>query len=109
MTVCEEARCPNLNECWSAGTATFMIMGEICTRSCGFCAVDGPRRPEALDAEEPERVGEAVRAMALKHVVITSVDRDDLPDGGSLHFSRVVREVAKAAPAARIEVLTGQE
>ena len=106
VTVCEAARCPNLNECWSAGTATFMIMGEICTRSCGFCAVDGPRRPEALDAEEPERVGEAVRAMALKHVVITSVDRDDLPDGGSLHFSRVVREVAKAAPAARIEVLT---
>ncbi|MHC4472635.1 MAG: lipoyl synthase [Planctomycetota bacterium] len=106
VTVCEEARCPNLNECWSAGTATFMIMGEICTRSCGFCAVDGPRRPEPLDPDEPERVARAASAMELRHVVITSVDRDDLADGGSHHFAKVVESVRAALPRARLEVLT---
>jgi lipoic acid synthetase len=106
VTVCEEARCPNLNECWSAGTATFMIMGEICTRSCGFCAVDGPRRPEQLDPEEPERVAGAAAAMNLRHVVITSVDRDDLPDGGSRHFAEVVIRVREALPKVKVEVLT---
>jgi len=106
VTVCEEARCPNLNECWSAGTATFMVMGDICTRSCGFCAVDGPRRPRALDPAEPNRVAEACAAMGLRHVVITSVDRDDLPDGGSHHFADVVRKVRAAIPRARVEVLT---
>ncbi len=106
VTVCEEARCPNLNECWSAGTATFMVMGEICTRSCGFCAVDGPRRPAALDPNEPKRVAGAVAAMKLRHVVITSVDRDDLPDGGSHHFADVVVKVREAVPEAAVEVLT---
>ncbi len=106
VTVCEEARCPNLNECWGAGTATFMIMGDICTRNCGFCAVEGPRRPHALDPGEPERVARAVEGMALRHVVITSVDRDDLPDGGSLHFAATVQAVRARVPRARVEVLT---
>ncbi len=106
VTVCEEARCPNLNECWSAGTATFMIMGEICTRSCGFCAVGGPRRPAPLDANEAKRVAGAAAAMKLRHVVITSVDRDDLKDGGSHHFAAVVVSVREALPTARVEVLT---
>lgn len=106
VTVCEEARCPNLNECWSAGTATFMIMGDICTRNCGFCAVDGPRKPRPLDPSEPERVAGAAAAMKLRHVVITSVDRDDLPDGGSHHFAAVVRAVCAGLPRAKVEVLT---
>ena len=106
VTVCEEARCPNLNECWSAGTATFMVMGDICTRNCGFCAVDGPRKPRALDPTEPERVATAAAGMKLRHVVITSVDRDDLPDGGSTHIAAVVSAVREALPTARVEVLT---
>ncbi len=106
VTVCEEARCPNLNECWSAGTATFMILGDVCTRNCGFCAVDGPGRPGPVDPGEPARVADAARAMKLRHVVITSVDRDDLPDGGSRHFAAVVKSVREALPAARVEVLT---
>lgn len=106
VTVCEEARCPNLNECWSAGTATFMIMGDICTRSCGFCAVDGPRRPRPLDPEEADRVARAAAAMDIRHIVITSVDRDDLPDGGSRHFAGVVQRVRELSPRSRVEVLT---
>lgn len=106
VTVCQEARCPNLNECWSAGTATFMVMGDICTRNCGFCAVDGPKKPRALDPTEPERVANAAAEMKLRHVVITSVDRDDRPDGGSAHFASVVRAVREANPDARVEVLT---
>ena len=106
VTVCEEARCPNLNECWTAGTATFMIMGDICTRNCGFCAVTGPKKPRALDPSEPERVARAAASMNLRHVVITSVDRDDQPDGGSRHFAAVVRAVREAAPDAKVEVLT---
>ena len=106
VTVCEEARCPNLNECWSAGTATFMVMGEICTRSCGFCAVDGPRRPSPLDPGEPKSVAGAAAAMKLRHVVITSVARDDLSDGGSHHFAAVVTQVREALPEAAVEVLT---
>jgi len=106
VTVCQEARCPNLNECWAAGTATFMVMGDICTRNCGFCAVDGPRKPRALDPTEPERVATAVAGMNLRHVVITSVDRDDLPDGGSAHIAEVVTAVREARPKARVEVLT---
>lgn len=106
VTVCEEARCPNLNECWSAGTATFMVMGDICTRNCGFCAVDGPRKPRPLDPTEPERVSTAAAGMNLRHVVITSVDRDDLPDGGSTHIAAVVSAVREASPNARVEVLT---
>ena len=84
-TVCESAKCPNHWECWSQGTATFMIAGDRCTRACGFCAVD-TRRPMALEADEPERVAEATRRMKLRHVVITAVARDDLPDGGAAHF-----------------------
>ncbi|MEN8150719.1 MAG: radical SAM protein, partial [Planctomycetota bacterium] len=106
VTVCEEARCPNLNECWAAGTATFMVMGDICTRNCGFCAVDGPRKPRPLDETEPARIATAVAEMKLRHVVITSVDRDDLPDGGSTHIAAVVTAVREAAPRARVEVLT---
>ncbi len=106
VTVCEEARCPNLNECWTAGTATFMVMGDICTRSCGFCAVDGPRRPRTLDPEEPAKIAAAVADMDLKHIVITSVDRDDLRDGGSHHFAAVVAAVREASPQSKVEVLT---
>ena len=87
-TVCESARCPNHWECWSKGTATFMIAGDSCTRACGFCAVD-TRKPMALEADEPDRVAEATRRMKLKHVVITAVARHDLSDGGAAHFKRV--------------------
>jgi lipoyl synthase len=103
-TVCEEARCPNITECWNAGTATFMILGDICTRSCGFCAVK-TGRPPVLDADEPQRVAEAVQAMNLKHAVITSVNRDELPDGGSEIFARTITEVRAANPGLTIEVL----
>jgi lipoic acid synthetase len=106
VTVCEEARCPNLTECWGGGTATFMVMGGVCTRNCGFCAVEGPKRPAPLDPEEPERVAKAAEAMGLRHVVITSVDRDDRPDGGSAHFAEVVRAVRAKLPRAKVEVLT---
>ena len=81
-TVCEEARCPNIGECWTHGTATFMILGDVCTRACGYCAV-GHGRPQHVDAAEPGRVADAVRQLALAHVVVTSVDRDDVPDGGA--------------------------
>ena len=105
VTVCEEAACPNIGECWSVKHATFMIMGEICTRACAFCNVR-TGLPQALDAGEPERVGDAVRQMGLKHVVITSVDRDDLDDGGAEHFARTIRAIRAAAPATTIEILT---
>ena len=105
VTVCEEAACPNIGECWSVKHATFMIMGEVCTRACAFCNVR-TGLPEALDPTEPERVGDAVHKMGLKHVVITSVDRDDLADGGAEHFARVVRAIRAAAPQTTIEILT---
>ena len=104
-TVCESARCPNHWECWSKGTATFMIAGDRCTRACGFCAVD-TRRPMALEADEPERVAEATRRMKLKHVVITAVARDDLADGGAAHFQKVIERVRAVNPEIVIEVLT---
>ena len=104
-TVCEEAACPNIGECWTKSHATMMIMGEICTRACAFCNV-ATGLPGALDPTEPERVADAVRQMGLKHVVITSVDRDDLPDGGADHFAQVIRAIRAAAPATTIEVLT---
>ena len=105
ITVCEEAACPNIGECWSKSHATMMIMGEICTRACAFCNV-ATGRPNPLDPTEPARVGEAVAKMGLKHVVITSVDRDDLADGGAAHFAAVVRAIRAAAPGATIEILT---
>lgn len=104
-TVCESAKCPNHWECWSKGTATFMIAGDRCTRACGFCAVS-TARPLALEADEPARVAEATRRMNLKHVVITAVARDDLADGGADHFRRTIEEVRKLNPAIVIEVLT---
>jgi len=103
-TVCEEARCPNRSECWSVGTATFMVLGDRCTRRCGFCAVS-TARPAPLAADEPSRLAEAAARMALDHVVITAVARDDLPDEGADHFHRCVRAVRKVLPAATIEVL----
>ena len=105
VTVCEEAACPNIGECWSVKHATFMIMGEVCTRACAFCNVR-TGLPEPLDPTEPARVGDAVAKMGLKHVVITSVDRDDLADGGAAHFAAVVAAIRQAAPAATIEILT---
>lgn len=104
VTVCEEAGCPNLSECWSEGTATFMVCGERCTRACGFCLVD-TRHPEPLDAGEPERVAEAVRRMDLAHAVITMVARDDLADGGAAHVAATVRAVRAARPGTAVEVL----
>lgn len=104
-TVCESAQCPNRWECWSQGTATFMIAGERCTRACGFCAVT-TAKPFALDVDEPARVAEAVRRMRLKHVVITAVARDDLADGGANHFAESIRAIREIDPEIVIEVLT---
>jgi len=104
-TVCEEAQCPNRWECWSQGTATFMIAGERCTRACGFCAVT-TAKPFALEADEPQRVAEAVSRMKLKHVVITAVARDDLKDGGADHFAQTIRAICKVDSRVVIEVLT---
>jgi lipoic acid synthetase len=104
-TVCEEAACPNIGECWSVSHATMMIMGDTCTRACAFCNVK-TGLPDALDPTEPARVADAVAKMGLKHVVITSVDRDDLPDGGGAHFAQVVRAIRAAAPQTTIEILT---
>ena len=104
-TVCEEAACPNIGECWAVGHATMMIMGEVCTRACAFCNVT-TGRPGPLDPTEPARVGAAVAQMGLSHIVITSVDRDDLPDGGAAHFAAVVAAIRAAAPATTIEILT---
>ncbi len=103
-TVCQEARCPNMGECWNSGTATFMILGDTCTRSCGFCAVK-TGRPEFLDKDEPRRVGEAVEIMKLRHAVITSVNRDELFDGGAQIFAETIREIRSRVPGCRIEVL----
>ena len=103
-TVCEEARCPNIGDCWSRGTATFMILGDTCTRSCGFCAVK-TGRPGTLDRGEPARVGLAVQQMALRHAVVTSVNRDELPDGGAELFAETIRWIRKLSPATTIEVL----
>jgi lipoic acid synthetase len=105
VTVCEEAGCPNVGECWSQGHATMMIMGEICTRGCTFCNV-ATGRPDALDVFEPGRVAVAVEKLGLKHVVITSVDRDDLEDGGAEHIAQTIRAVRRRSPATTIEVLT---
>ncbi len=105
VTVCEEARCPNLGECWSKKTATFMILGDTCTRSCRFCAVKtGKGGP--LDADEPRRVAESARALGLKHTVVTSVNRDELPDGGSRHFAETIHWLRDLLPETIIEVLT---
>ncbi|OYV33251.1 MAG: lipoyl synthase [Acidocella sp. 20-61-6] len=105
VTVCEEAACPNIGECWSQRHATMMIMGEICTRACSFCNV-ATGVPNALDATEPTRVADAVATLGLRHVVITSVDRDDLADGGAAHFAAVIAAIRNAAPATTIEILT---
>jgi len=105
VTVCEEAGCPNIGECWSKKHATMMIMGEICTRACAFCNV-ATGLPNALDPLEPEHVATAVAKLGLSHVVITSVDRDDLPDGGAHHFAQVIRAIRAATPSTTIEVLT---
>ena len=106
-TVCEEARCPNIYECWGRhGTATFMILGEVCTRRCGFCAVTSGRPPKGPDPLEPAHVAEAVAAMGLRHAVITSVDRDDLADGGARHWAAVIDAVHARVPECSVEVLT---
>ena len=105
VTVCEEAGCPNVGECWSAGHATMMIMGEICTRGCSFCNI-ATGKPDTLDTFEPGRVAHAVATLGLKHVVITSVDRDDLADGGAEHFAQTIRAIRHRAPGTTIEVLT---
>jgi lipoic acid synthetase len=105
VTVCEEAACPNIGECWSQRHATMMIMGDTCTRACSFCNVR-TGVPAALDADEPQRVAHAVQKLGLRHVVITSVDRDDLADGGAEHFAAVIRAIRAAAPDTTIEVLT---
>jgi len=104
-TVCEEAGCPNIGECWDKRHATFMIMGETCTRACAFCNVR-TGLPDALDPDEPARVGDAVAKLGLAHVVVTSVDRDDLEDGGARHFARTIAAIRAAAPNATVEVLT---
>lgn len=103
-TVCAEAHCPNIGECWDRGTATFMILGDICTRACAYCAVD-TGKPVGLDLQEPARVADAVERMGLRYAVITSVDRDDLPDGGASIFAQTIRQVRKRMPDTKVEVL----
>lgn len=103
-TICESGNCPNMGECWGAGTATFMILGNICTRSCGFCAVQ-TGKPLPVDTEEPKRVANSVKLMGVKHCVITSVDRDELKDGGSIIWAETVKEVRKASPTTTMETL----
>ena len=104
-TVCEEASCPNIGECFRARTATFLIMGQACTRACPYCSIDFERKPQALDSLEPLNLAEAVKRLKLNHVVITSVNRDDLPDGGALHFVRCIEEIRNISPKTTIEVL----
>jgi lipoic acid synthetase len=104
-TVCEEASCPNIGECFNAGTATFLIMGPACTRACPYCDIDFEKKPQPLDITEPERLAEAVRRLNLNHVVITSVNRDDLPDGGASQFVRCIEGVRSLSPKTTIEVL----
>lgn len=103
-TICESGNCPNMGECWGAGTATFMILGNVCTRSCGFCAV-ATGRPSAVDLQEPARVAESVRVMGVKHAVVTSVDRDDLKDGGSIIWVETIRAIRAASPGTTLETL----
>ena len=105
-TVCEEARCPNISECWGRGTATFQILGDTCTRACRYCYVHSGRPDEAPDPLEPLRVGQAAAQMELKHVVVTSVDRDDVPDRGAGHFAATIRAIKAKSPDASVEVLT---
>lgn len=105
-TVCEEAGCPNVGECWAQGHATMMIMGEVCTRACSFCNIATGKPPEGLDVFEPGRVADAVKKLGLSHVVVTSVDRDDIPDGGAEHFAMTIRAIRKQAPNTTIEILT---
>jgi len=104
-TVCEEAHCPNLAECWDHRTATFMLLGDVCTRNCGYCAV-AHGRPLAVDPHEPEKVAEGVERLGLRHVVVTSVDRDDLPDGGAGHFAATAAAIKRRLPTCTVEVLT---
>ena len=106
VTVCEEAGCPNVGECWSQGHATMMIMGDVCTRACSFCNIATGKPSEALDVFEPGRVAHAVAKLALQHVVITSVDRDDIEDGGAEHFAQTIRAIRKQSPSTTIEILT---
>lgn len=105
-TVCEGAACPNMNECWHRKTATFMILGDSCTRNCKFCAVNHNPEPLLPEQDEPQRVAEAALKLGLKYIVVTSVTRDDLPDGGASHFAAVIRELKKTVPGAEVEVLT---
>jgi lipoic acid synthetase len=105
-TVCEEARCPNIGECWGRGTATFQIMGDTCTRACRYCAVNSAKRGDPLDPLEPGRLAAAAQRMGLRHVVVTSVDRDDLSDRGAEHWARTIRALRRRLPAASVEVLT---
>ncbi len=104
-TVCEEASCPNIGDCWHRGSATFMILGRVCTRSCAFCDIE-TGRPDPVDRLEPEHIAEAIDMMQLSHAVITSVDRDDLPDGGASHFAATIRAIRERTPQVTIEVLT---
>lgn len=104
-TVCEEAQCPNIGECWGGGTATFMLMGDTCTRGCRFCAINTAKHPPALDPEEPQNVAEAVAAMQLTYVVLTSVNRDELPDGGAEHLANCLRAIKNASPDTLLEML----
>lgn len=106
VTVCEEASCPNAGECWSQGHATMMIMGEVCTRACSFCNIATGKPPEDLDSFEPGRVADAVQKLGLNHVVITSVDRDDIQDGGAEHFAQTIRAIRHRSPKTTIEILT---
>lgn len=106
VTVCEEAGCPNVGECWSQGHATMMIMGEVCTRACSFCNIATGKPPEALDPFEPGRVANAVQKLGLNHVVVTSVDRDDVEDGGAEHFAQTIRAIRHRSPSTTIEILT---
>ena len=105
-TVCEESMCPNIGECWNAGTATIMVLGSVCTRACRFCAVDTGNPKGWLDPEEPLNTGKAVKLMGLEYIVITSVDRDDLPDGGAAHYAACVREIKRLNPKTAVEALT---
>lgn len=104
-TVCEEASCPNIGECFNVGTATFLIMGPACTRACPYCDIDFEKEPQPLDVTEPQRLAEAVRRLRLNHVVITSVNRDDLPDGGAIQFERCIQAIRSISPQTTIEVL----
>jgi lipoic acid synthetase len=106
-TVCEEALCPNIGECWGAGTATIMILGDVCTRACRFCAVDTGNPRGIVDTDEPRRVADAIAELQLNYVVVTSVDRDDLPDGGAGIFAETIRQIKTESPQTKVEVLTG--